>query len=99
MLTENFEHCDNTALLKSLLVAVQRLLHTGLALSDIASDATSPKGRGHNGHCTHKVQRPFSYVLNSRPTLLFLPLPPSHQSRKAYSRFVTRMMANHISVS
>ena len=40
-------------------------------------------------------QQSFSYVLNSRPTLLFLPLPPSHQSRKAYSRFVTRMMANH----
>ena len=46
MLTENFEHCDNTALLKSLLVAVQRLRHTGFALSVIASDATSPKGRG-----------------------------------------------------
>ena len=46
MLTENFEHCDNTALLKSLLVAVQRLRHTGFALSVIASDATFPRGRG-----------------------------------------------------
>ena len=46
MLTENFERCDNTALLKSLLIAVQRLRHTGFALSVIASDATSPKGRG-----------------------------------------------------
>ena len=46
MLTENFERCDDTALLKSLLVAVQRLRHNGFALSVIASDATSPKGRG-----------------------------------------------------
>ena len=31
---------------KSLLIAVQRLFRAGLALSVIASDDTSPKGRG-----------------------------------------------------
>ena len=34
------------ALTKSLLIAVQRLFRAGLALSVIASDDTSPKGRG-----------------------------------------------------
>ena len=46
MLTANPRHCDSIALTKSLLIAVQRLFRAGLALSVIASDDTSPKGRG-----------------------------------------------------
>ena len=46
MLPNRFLHCDRIALTKSLLIAVQRLFRAGLALSVIASDDTSPKGRG-----------------------------------------------------
>ena len=46
MPTENRRRGDSIALTKSLLIAVQRLFRAGLALSVIASDDTSPKGRG-----------------------------------------------------
>ena len=46
MLPNRFLHCDRITLTKSLLIAVQRLFRAGLALSVIASDDTSPKGRG-----------------------------------------------------
>ena len=46
MLTRTHRHSDSIALTKEAPVAVQRIRHAGLALSVIASDDTSPKGRG-----------------------------------------------------
>ena len=46
MLTEKRRHSDSIAPTKDLLIAVQRLFRAGLALSVIAIDDTSPKGRG-----------------------------------------------------
>ena len=46
MLTEKRRHSDSIAPTKDLLIAVQRLFRAGLALSVIAGDDTSPKGRG-----------------------------------------------------
>jgi hypothetical protein len=45
-LTRTHRHSDSIALTKEAPVAVQRIRHAGLALSVIASDDTSPKGRG-----------------------------------------------------
>ena len=51
MLTEKRRHSDSIAPTKDLLIAVQQLFRAGFALSVIASDDTSPKGRGflHSG--------------------------------------------------
>ena len=46
MLPNSSYTADSIALTKSLLIAVQWLFRAGLALSVIASDDTSPKGRG-----------------------------------------------------
>ena len=46
MLTEKRRHSDSIAPTKDLLIAVQQLFRAGFALSVIASDDTSPKGRG-----------------------------------------------------